>query len=314
MYTAELIPIPNADPNEVPWFKPNENPLTDSEIAHVQYLCGGCSATIANLPYMVGLSELLNNHEPIKNFDADLLAIVCSDCDMFNELPNRDEAPVQLNIDVNLAHLLAESEQTKPPAEFDPEGHSIDPEVHLLNRWDEIYELSYENLVGLSMCLSDAALRTSPPRISYDHFIYWGWTAAYITEHPLSSTPQFKELIREYLSLVHFMLFKLRYIYSKLFYSGAGLHTNVDGRDITWEEAFRVLEWGNPSIQHLPVLPDRYAASTGFATLEGLINIHGDNLSAENGTLVSEVSSPWHPHRSSIKGEHTYHDKLQIWR
>ena len=288
--------------------------MVSSTESDIKYTCSNCSTVIAELPYRVRLSDVFDNHDGLSELEEDIIAVSCPNCETFHEIPNRDDEPEQLNVSVNLSHLLAETEQTGIMSGFDPEGHSIDPETHILNRWDNIYELSHKNLRQLSKYLSDAILRTSPPRISYDHFVYWGWTAAYITEHPISESDPFEDLVSEYLSLVHIMLFKLRHIYSRIFYAPGGLHANIDGREITWEEAFRTIEWGNPSIQHLTVLPDRYAASTGFAVLEGLINIHSSHISTETGHLISEVSSPWHPHQSSLKGEHTYHDKLQSWR
>jgi hypothetical protein len=312
MHTAQLIPLLSADPGDIPHFIPESSSFINANKQDVEYLCGECSTTIATLPYEVDISDVLGDH--FDQLDKDILAIGCPDCDMLNEIPNRAEKPHQRNVDANLANFLAESEQTGLQNVSGPEGHSVDPEIHLLNHWEDIYELSRDDLLSFARYLSDAAVRTSPPRISYDHSVYWAWTAAYVTEHPLSESEPFESLVREYLSLVHFMIFKLRHIYSRVFYAPGGLHTNVGGRDITWQEAFEVTDWGNPSTRHVALVADRYAASTGFAVLEGLINIHCNDLSTKEGVLTSEVNSPWHPHQSTIKGEHTYHDKLQLWR
>ena len=210
--------------------------------------------------------------------------------------------------------LLRSSEKLRTNRNFEPEGHFIDPDTHLLNSWEDIYEFTYEDSLRFPRYLSDAMLKTSPPRISYDHFVYWGWTAAYVTEHPLSNQEPYEEIVREYLSLIHFMLFKLRHIYSRIFYSRYGISTTISDVEISWEDAWKTIEWGNPSIQHLSMLPDRYAVTTGFAVLDGLICAHSDDLSIETGNLVNEIQSPWHPTETTLNGSIDYHSKLQTWR
>jgi hypothetical protein len=298
---------------------PNNVPVVRAEQADVEYLCEECSTVLAELPFMTTLSTIIGEVDEFADLDVNINVVKCPDCSSFNEFPHQNNRPRKdssssLDLDSNLAQLLRESEQLKKQEELDPEGHFIDPDTHLLNHWTDIHELSHEDLLRFPRYLSDAVFKTSPPRISYDHFLFWGWTAAYVTEHSIAKEDPFEELVNEYLSLVHVMLFKLRHIYSRIFYTREGISTEIDGRDISWEEAWRVIEWGNPSLGHLSVLPDRYAATTGFAVLEGLVNIHSDSLSIENGTLDAEVKSPWHPYESTLKGDVSYHDKIQIWR
>ena len=62
------------------------------------------------------------------------------------------------------------------------------------------------------------------------------------------------------------------------------------------------------------MLSDRYAATTGFAILDGLICAHSDDLSIKTGNLTNEIQSPWHPTKTTLNGLIDYHSKLQTWR
>lgn len=319
MRRVELTVIPEPNSHETPYFIPEQAPVASTDEADVEYICGNCGTTLAELPFQVSLSTILGNVEEFEDIETEIHVVQCPRCDSFNEFSHERDNPMKNSsqvpdFDTNLERLLRQSRRLTGDDGFDPEGHFIDPDTHLLNRWDDIFELPLDQLFRFPRYLSDAVFMTSPPRISYDHFNYWGWTAAVAVEHPISRDNDFEDVIREYLSLVHFMLFKQRHINSRLFYTREGISTEIDGKEISWEEAWNVVDWGNPSHEHLSVIPDRYAATTGFAVLEGLINEHCEVLSSEEGHVKSSVESPWHPTQSTLKGEITYHDKLQIWR
>jgi len=319
MRRVGLNTIPEPDSHETPYFIPERAPVVSGKKADVEYVCGGCETTLAELPYQVSLSTILAKLDEMEEIDTEIHVVQCPKCDLFNEFPHQDNNPMKdsyspPDFEANLEHLLRQSRRLRVDEDFDPEGHFIDPDTHLLNRWDDVYELSHGDLLRFPRYLSDAVFMTSPPRISYDHFNYWGWTAAVAVEHPISEDSDFEDVVREYLSLVHFMLFKQRHINSRIFYTREGISTEIGGKGISWEEAWDVVDWGNPSLEHLSVLPDRYAATTGFAILEGLINVHCEDLSSTEGKVISSVESPWHPTQATVKGEVTYHDKLQIWR
>lgn len=319
MRKVGLSTIPEPDSNETPYYLPGSAPVVSAEESDVEYNCGKCETTLAELPYQVTLSTVMTELDGLEVIDKEIHVIRCPKCSSFNEFPHSDnnlmnDPNSSTDFEENLERLLRQSERKAGDEDHDPEGHFIDPDTHLLNKWDDIYDLSHEELLQFPRYLSDAVFMTSPPRISYDHFLYWGWTAAFAVEHPISQEGPFQDAIREYLSLIHFMLFKLRHINSRIFYTREGITTTIDDREISWEEAWRVVDWGNPSLEHLSVLPDRYAATAGFAVLEGLLNIRCDAISSDEGDVSTDVASPWHPCQSTLKGDVTYHDKLQIWR
>lgn len=319
MGKVELNTISEPDSNEAPYFIPESAPVVSSKEYDVEYICGECETTLAELPYQVTPSTVLAKLDELEEIDAEIHVVKCPECGSFNKFSHANnnqirESSPSPDFEGNLERLLRQSERRIGSEDYDPEGHFIDPDTHLLNKWDDIYNLSYENLLQFPRFLSDAVFMTSPPRISYDHFLYWGWTAAFAVEHPISQEEPFQTAIREYLSLIHFMLFKLRHINSRIFYTREGITTTIDDREISWEEAWRVVDWGNPSLRHLSVLPDRYAATAGFAVLEMLLNIHCDAISSNEGDVITGVASPWHPSQSTLKGDVSYHDKLQIWR
>ena len=213
MRTVELNAIPEPDSHETPYFMPNNVPVVRAEQADVEYLCEECSTVLAELPFMTTLSTIIGEVDEFEDLDVNINVVKCPDCSSFNEFPHQNNRPTKdssssLDLDSNLAQLLRESEQLKKQEEFDPEGHFVDPDTHLLNHWTDIYELSHEDLLRFPRYLSDAVFKTSPPRISYDHFLFWGWTAAYVTEHSIAKEDPFEELVNEYLSLVHVMLFR----------------------------------------------------------------------------------------------------------
>ncbi|MFC6835325.1 hypothetical protein [Halomarina ordinaria] len=311
--------IPEPDSHDTPYYVPESAPVVNTNESDVEYICGKCETTLAELPYQVTLSAVLANLDELETIDAEIHVVQCPECSLFNEFPHKNNNPMNdssspPDFKENLERLLRQSERILSDEDYDPEGHFIDPDTHLLNNWDDIYNLSHKDLLQLPRYLSDAVFMTSPPRISYDHFLYWGWTAAFAVEHPISQEEPYQAVVREYLSLVHFMLFKLRHINSRVFYTRQGIATTIDGKEISWEEAWRVVDWGNPSLDHLGVLPDRYASTAGFAVLEGLLNNHCDAISSSDGDVTTDVASPWHPCQSTLKGDVTYHDKLQIWR
>ena len=319
MRRVGLNTIPKPDSNETPYYIPESAPVVSAKESDVEYICGECETTLAELPYQVTLSTVLANMDELEEISADIHVVRCPKCGSFNEFPHANNNPMKdssspPDFEENLERLLRQSERIIGDEDYDPESHFIDPDTHLLNKWDNIYDLSREELLQFPRYLSDAVFMTSPPRISYDHFLYWGWTAAFAVEHPISEEEPFQNAIREYLSLIHFMIFKLRHINSRLFYTQEGITTTIGDPEISWEEAWRVVDWGNPSLEHLSVLPDRYAATAGFAVLEGLLNIHCDAISSKNGDVTDAVASPWHPEYSTLKGDISYHDKLQIWR
>jgi hypothetical protein len=323
MRKVDLNIVPKPNTSEKPCYIADEAPVASANKADVEYRCGECQTVLTELPYRLSLSMVLAELEELKHINKKINIVKCPDCDSFNKFPSQGENMVEEDSDEkysspdfqsNLESLLDQTSRLKNKDNYGQDGHFIDPDTHLLNQWSDIYQLTHEELLRFPQYLSDAVFRTEKPRITYDHFVYWGWTAALAAEHPIFEKEPFSEIVDEYLSLIHFMLFKLRHFYTMLFYTREGMTTNIDGKDISWEEAWRVVKWGNPSLEHLSVLPDRYAATTGFATLEGLINAHCDDISNHDGTLVSEVESPWHPHESYLKGETNYHNKLQIWR
>jgi len=319
MRRVELNIIPEPDSNETPYCLPKGAPVASTKESDVEYSCGECKTTLAELPDQVTLSTVLGKLNELEAVGAEIHVVQCPECGSFNEFPHSNTNPMNgassaPDFERNLERLLRQSERIIRDEDYNPEGHFIDPDTYLLDEWNDIYDLSHEDLLRFPRYLSDAVFLTSPPRISYDHFLYWGWTAAFAVEHPIYQEESFQAAIREYLSLIHFMLFKLRYINSRMFYTREGITTTIDDRKISWEEAWRVVDWGNPSLGHLGVLPDRYAATAGFAVLEGLLNIHCDAISSNEGKVTTDVASPWHPCQSTLKGDVTYHDKLQIWR
>lgn len=324
MRTVKLTTIPKPDSHEKPYMQPDGapavSPTNNRDDADVAYLCGDCDTILAELPFETTLSDALGRTDQLKYLDAEINVLQCPVCNSYNEFPHKNNNPNRSdrsssNLNDNLKQLIKNSEKIKTEQDFEPEGHFIDPDLHLTSTEDDLYEFSYEELLCLPRYLSDIVLKTSPPRISADHFLYWAWTAAYIAEHPLSDEEDFKKLIREYLSLVQFMLLKRRLLYSYLFYNRDGFGTEINGQRISWSQVWNVIEWENPGIHQVPFLSDRYAATTGFAILDGLINAHSSDLSTKNGELVNEIQSPWHPKRDVLhKGNITYHDKLQTWR
>lgn len=316
MRRVELDTIPEPDSREKPYITPDDSTVARSEKADVRYVCGTCGTVLAELPYQTTLGTVLSKLDELQDLDREINVVKCTNCGDFNEFPHEGNNPkskeMRNSFESNLENLLQQVSESN--REFQPEGHYVDPDVHILNSYDEIYELDYQDLLRLPRYLSDAVLRLSPPRVTQDHFLYWGWTAAYLTEHP--EKDQFGKLSREFLSLIHMMLFKIRHINSRIFYPRAGITTPIDGEEISWEDAWKAIEWGNPSLRHLTVLPDRYATTTGFAVLEGLICNHSDHLTAQ-GKLSHDVKCPWRPTDQNFLHQGTsitYHDRLQVWR
>lgn len=318
MRRVELNTIPEPDSSKKPYCVPANSPLARSEDADISYVCGECETVLAELPFQTSLGAVLSKLDELKESEKSFDVVQCPDCGEFNEFPHSGNNPKENEgrggFESNLEELLQQTRLTN--RDFGPEGHYVDPDVHILNNYHEIYELEYPELLELPRYISDAVLRCSPPRVTQDHFLYWGWTAAYLSEHPKSEQENFEKLAREFFSLIHVMLFKIRHINSRIFYTRAGITTPIEGEMISWEDAWKTIEWGNPSLRHLTVLPDRYATTTGFAVLEALICHHSKHLTNE-GKPSQDVRSPWRPPDKELlrKGESiSYHDRLQIWR
>ena len=194
----------------------------------------------------------------------------------------------------------------------EPEGHYVDPDLYLIDEWEDMYNLDMADLRRIPRYLIKMVLKTDPARLSYDHSVYWAWTATFISEHPIRNTNEYGPMIDEFLRLVHFMMLKVRHLRLKMFCRDIEYGGEPFTR--TFGSALDTVEWANPSIDPIAIMADRHASTGGFSILDGLVCHHCKVPDPDTGRIASNpVESPWHPKQSKIGGDISFHDKLQVW-
>lgn len=192
------------------------------------------------------------------------------------------------------------------------EGHYLDPESYLLEDWESIYKFTLSDMRRFPRFLSEMLLKTDPTRLSVDHSMFWGWTAAYISQHPIRNRDGYEDLIIDFLRMVHFMLFKHRQIHITNSYQDY-VRFGDGPMATTLSESWRNVSWMNPSIDPISMLSDRYASTAGFSVLDGLLIQHCEKLN-NNGHIDGDtVHSPWRHKKDKIGGNINFHDRMQIW-
>ena len=194
----------------------------------------------------------------------------------------------------------------------EPEGHLLDPEVQILEDRKDVYKFTLSDARRFPRFLSQTLLQSDPPRLTYDHSVFWGWTGAYIADHPIQNNDRYSELVADFFQMIHFMLFKTRQLRATMFYENIPFQN--DFHSISLGECRRVMHWANPSIDPMTFFADRYASTGGFTILDGLITHHCDVLDSQTGRVNQDhIQSPWRPDDETIGGEISFHDKIQTW-
>lgn len=172
----------------------------------------------------------------------------------------------------------------------------INNSTFLLTEDQPVHSFSLSTLRRFPRYLCDAILIPHTTAISYDHHLYWGWTAAYISyseTQDQETDTDMMSLMQDFYSLIHLCLLPVR-------------QSTMDQR------VSQFIQSMNPSLQGIEHQGFSLASSTGFSLLEGFVRRHCEDLQADGGLTVDSIEDPsW---RSTPVENPIYHDKLQIWK
>jgi hypothetical protein len=201
--------------------------------------------------------------------------------------------------------FLAQTEDETSPA---PEVRRVYQEPKILRDDYQIMELDLDQLRKFPVLLTDVTLNSPENAELMDAYLYWAWTGAFLTDHPLQDDVNYSRIIRNLENLIQIMLLHIRYVEMSQLRVPFVLEEDLEKPPLIAQWEF--FNWLIPSISRVAAGAHLYGATTGYVVLEGFVCRRCDDLTLEGDWKHGRKPTPWRPDVCSPN----YQDRLQIWR